>query len=413
MPAELSFRNGRSAVAFAVGMALGASANAGVTGRPALSLSGYGTLGMVHASDRTADYSSSSMKASGAGYTRRWSPDVDSRLGAQLDVAQGHWSGVLQVVSEQNLGGDWRPHVEWANIKYQLTPDLALRVGRIALPLFLMADYRKVGYAYQWVRPPVELYGALPITSSNGVDVTWRFGTGAVRHTSQAFFGRDSRGLTPSVHLDAQRLAGLSHTVETGALTARLSVLTTELTLDIGKELFSGLEMAGSQGAMLAQRYAVDHKRASLASFGLSYDPGSWFVTAEAGHSHTSSFLGKNTAVYMGGGVRVGQFTPYAGYARVRSGIPTWDAGLPVVPGRATILNSLNSGLNSLLQTIPVQSTVSAGVRWDVHPNFALKAQVERVTPQDGSRGTLINTQPDFVSGRPLQVASLALDFVF
>lgn len=395
-------------------MALASGAQAGDTDRPALALSGFGTVDMVHANTDTADFASSVMKSSGAGYSQRWSANVDSRLGVQLDLFPGQrLSGVLQMVSEQNLDGNYAPRVEWANLKYQVTPDLAVRAGRIALPLFLMADYRKVGYAYQWVRPPVELYGGLPITSSDGVDLTGRFSTGEVRHTSQLFFGSDSRGLTATTHLQARRVAGFSHTVETGPLTARLSVLTTELTLDIGQDLFSGLQMAGDQGARLAERYAVNHKRASLASFGLSWDPGDWFVTAEAGHSHTSSFLGKTSALYMGGGLRIGAFTPYTGFARVRAETPTHDAGLPVVPGRAPLLANLNTGLNSLLQTIPAQTTVSAGVRWDVHANVDLKAQCERVTARDGSRGMLINTQPGFESGHPLYVTSLALDFVF
>ena len=55
---------------------------------------------------------------------------------------------MLQVVSEQRLDRSYRPIVEWANIKYQATPDLSLRFGRIALPMFLAADYRKIGYAY-------------------------------------------------------------------------------------------------------------------------------------------------------------------------------------------------------------------------------------------------------------------------
>ena len=80
-------------------------------------------------------------------------------------------AGVL-LISEQRLDNTYRPRVEWANLKYQVTPELALRVGRIALPMFLTADYRKVGYAYPWVRPPVEGYGSLPISSSDGVDAT-------------------------------------------------------------------------------------------------------------------------------------------------------------------------------------------------------------------------------------------------
>jgi len=52
-------------------------------------------------------------------------------------------------------------------------------------------------------------------------------------------------------------------------------------------------------------------------------------------------------------------------------------------------------------------------VRWDFLPDYALKLQYERLRPTGGSSGTLINVQPGFVSGHPLHVVSLALDFVF
>ena len=63
--------------------------------------------------------------------------------------------------------------------------------------------------------------------------------------------------------------------------------------------------------------------------------------------------------------------------------------------------DALNAGLNGLLAvTVSQQSTFSAGLRWDALPDVAFKLQVDRVRPRDGSRGTLINVQPDFRSGR-------------
>jgi hypothetical protein len=69
--------------------------------------------------------------------------------------------------------------------------------------------------------------------------------------------------------------------------------------------------------------------------------------------------------------------------------------------------------LNGLLRTIAIQQTGSIGVRWDFMPNRAVKLQYDRVSPQDGSSGTLINVQPGFESGHPIHVLSAALDFVF
>lgn len=398
-------------------MACCALATAADTAGPGFALSGFGTLGFVHSNERQADYTSSVLKASGAGYSRAWSPAPDTRLGAQLDVTlDRHWSGVLQVVSEQHLDRRYKPRIEWANVKYQVTPELAVRAGRIALPMFLAADYRKIGYTEPWVRQPVEVYGALPLYSSDGADMTWRWSTGALRHTTQAFYGHTAMGLTERTHLDARRITGFSQTLETGALTARVAAITADLTLDIGRPLFDGYDTLGPAGDALAERYEVDHKRATIVSFGAAYDPGRWFVRAEAGRTLTDSFIGKTSMVYAGGGLRRGAFTPYAGYARVRADSPTSDPGLPATgmsPARAAYVANLNNGLNALLKTVPAQSSISCGLRWDFRPNFALTAQVDRVTPRDGSRGTLINTQPGFVSGHPLQVASMALDFVF
>ena len=52
-------------------------------------------------------------------------------------------------------------------------------------------------------------------------------------------------------------------------------------------------------------------------------------------------------------------------------------------------------------------------MRWDCTTDVALKLQFDRVTPLGGSRGTFINVQPGFRSGRSVNVASAVLDFVF
>lgn len=383
---------------------------------PAWKLSGFGTLGAVYASTRDADFTASVLRADGAGHTQAWSPDVDSRLGAQLDLALGAWSGVLQVVSEQRLDGSYRPHLEWANLKYQLTPDLAVRAGRIALPVFLGAESRKVGYTIPWVRPPVEVYGALPVSSSDGLDATWRWSTGPVLHATQVFAGRTDQNLHNGLRIQAGRIVGLSHSIERGALSARLSAAGARLDTAIGEELFAILRGFGPQGSRLADRYEIRDKRVSMVSAGMSYDPGAWFVTAECGRTRTDSLLGGGTSAYVGAGLRRGALTPYAGYAQVRADVPTHDPGLALEglpPPLAAAASQVNAGLNGYLATIPVQSTWSAGLRWDAATNIALKLQYDRVRPREGTRGSLINNQPGLRPDHAVHVGSVALDFVF
>jgi hypothetical protein len=381
------------------------------------SLSGFGTASLVHSSERNADFTNTVLKVNGAGFTKSWSRNVDSRLGAQLDLAlDKQWQAVLQVVAEQGVDGSYRPHVEWFNIKYQITPDLSVRLGRIALPIFLAADYRKAGYAYPWARTPVELYDAIPISNSDGVDATYRWRTGDVKHVTQASFGSTDIKITMMARAKARKLAGLSHTVELGAASARLSVMTTDLSVDLVRDLFNGFRQFGQPGVAIADKYDVIHKRADGISFGANYDPGDWFVMGEIARLNARSFLGDKVALYGSAGYRFTSLTPYVTYAHVWSKGSVTDPGLSLVglpPPLAAAAGQLNYGLNSILATIAVQSTRTAGVRWDFARNMALKLQLDRLQPAAGSTGTLLNVQPAYRPGTTINVTSVALDFVF
>ena len=397
----------------------GAGAPSGVSPSlsPSLSVSGFGTVGLVHSSASHADFTSSVLKKNGAGASGRWSPDVDTRLGLQLDLALSkRWSAVLQVVSEQDLDNSYRPRVEWANIKYQVTPELALRVGRMALPMFLAAEYRKVGYIYPWVRPPVEAYGSMPFTSGDGADVNYSWSLGPLRNVSQVFYGYADIGLGKPRRAYGRHITGLAHTSDWGALSVRASVIDTEATTDIAGELFHAFDAFGPAGAAITRAYAIDHKRFTVASLGVNYDPGRWFAMAEASRTLTHSLLGATRSMYASAGWRQDNFTPYLTWSRVHAASATSDPGLPLAglpPALAARGVALNQLLNGILGTIPEQTSSSAGVRWDLRTNMALKLQYDRVTPRRGSRGTLINPTPDFVSGRTTHVASVALDFVY
>jgi hypothetical protein len=398
-----------------LGMTLTA-AHADDSASPNWSLRGFGSAGVAYSNNDDADYTSSILKANGVGYSHHWSTALDSRLGAQLNVGlDARWSAVVQVVAEQRLSNAFTPAIEWANVSYQASPDLSLRFGRIALPMFLAADYRRIGYAYPWARTPVEVYGAVTLTSSDGIDATYRWNLGGVKNVTQVFYGGTVMHL-PTTRVDARKLAGFSHSIEYRAASARISMLSTEMTVDMGHELFDTLRQFGPQGIALADRYQVDHKHATEIRVGASYDPGSWFAMGELGTFRSRSFLGRSTSLYASAGYRVGDFTPYLGYARVRATSPTTEPGLDLAgmpPAMAPTAAMLNGYLGEVLSTIPIQRTFSIGTRWDCATDVALKLQFDRVKPLAGSHGSFMHVQPGFRSGRGIDVASAVLDFVF
>lgn len=378
---------------------------------------GFGTLGVARSNGDQADFTANYLSPGAVGYSRQWSATVDSRVGVQAGVDFNRdWSAVVQLVSERTLRNGDAPAVEWAYVQYRATPDLSLRAGRITLPLFLAGDYRKAGYALPWVRPPVELYGAIPLSSSDGADLSYRWQTGAANHLTQFFYGRTDIPVTPLVRAQAHGLTGVSHTATAGPLTLRASVLRADLSVDLARALFDGLRQFDGQGEALADQYQLNPKHAYVATLGFNYDPGRWFAMGEIARMNAHSYMGDKTAAYLSTGYRYRDLTPYLIYAVSRPNVPNSVAGLDLAGQPAQRMAAgaqLNGGLNQLLAAIARQNTVSAGVRWDFRPGYALKLQYDRILPQSGSTGTLINVQPGFRAGQPVSLFSAAVDFVF
>lgn len=105
---------------------------------------------------------------------------------------------MVQVLSRDDANGNFKPDVEWANLKYQFTSDFAVTLGRILLPTYERSDIQNVGYALPWIRIPVEINYTNTAEHSDGLEVLYRVQTGAVTQNLQAQWGRTTRTM-PSV----------------------------------------------------------------------------------------------------------------------------------------------------------------------------------------------------------------------
>lgn len=390
--------------------------------QPSLSFSGYGTLGMVHSDNDQADYLVDAFKPNGPGFTREWSADVDSRIGGQVTALLApRVSAVVQVLARQRHDDTYKPVVEWANVKYEVTPDFSVRAGRVVLPIFMVTDSRRVGYANVWVRPPVEVYSMVPVTSSDGADASYRLTAGDLVNTLQVTAGRSDSRFPSAMGIDsgeakARRLIAGVASVEHGFATVRLSYGRASLTVDTYDPLFEAFRQFGPQGAAIADRYDVKDRLVTFAGIGASYDPGAWFAMGEWAKFDTRSILGSRSSWYVSAGRRFGSITPYATYARTQSERSTSDPGLSLAglpPSLAPAAAGLNATLNAQLVRVPVQRTASLGVRWDFLRNAALKIQYDDVRPKAPSAGTFGRVQPQFHPGTRVRLFSAAVDFVF
>jgi hypothetical protein len=387
-------------------------------GASMFSVSAFGTLGEVYSSEDKADFTSSIFQPNGAGFTHEWSASVDSRIGAQVAATfTPQLSGVVQIVAQQNTGGNYLPHVQWANLTYQFTPDLSIRAGRTLLPAFMLSEVGLVAYSYPWVRPPPEVYNLEPLTSNNGGDVSYRLHVGTWTSTFQASAGENDTSLPASAGGGdgKEDCWGISYSLEHGPLNVRITYLYTRLTLNALDQFFDAFRQFGPQGTAIANEYDADNKLVDNVGIGVAYDPGRWFVMSEGGIADTHSALGKKTGWYVSSGYRFGKLTPYLTYAQAKAdNLSAPGLTVAAVPSYlAGEASGLNAGLNSILSTKPVQSTLSFGARWDFMRNVDLKVQLDHIRVGAGSTGNLVNPQPGFQLGPVLNVLSTNIDFVF
>ncbi|TAL20745.1 MAG: porin [Aquabacterium sp.] len=379
--------------------------------------SAFGTLGFAHSSDDKSDFVGDIFQPNGAGKTSRWSLNPDTRLGGQIDaIFNDQWSAVLQLVSKHQYDGTFRPMVEWANVKWRITPAFSLRAGRIAAPSYLLSESRFVGYANPWVRPPVEAYSVLSITSNDGIDATYRHAIGSAQNTIQAYFGTSTAKLT-SGDVKSKPAWGLNDTVELGSLTMRIGYTNVALDANLPSltPLFNGMAgyaafvpAAATQVSNLTNKYKLDDMKLSAISLGATYDPGQWFLMSEVIMFKGDGFLSDSTSWYVSAGYRFGTFTPYITHSRTQAHIEH-ETGI-TFPGASGI----NDGINQTLrQFTPTQKTSSIGLRWDFQKNLALKTQYDYTQLGKNSNGRMRVAAGDPPASRNINVFSVVLDFVF
>lgn len=380
----------------------------------------FGTLGLVHSSEDQADFTRSILVPYGAGATDTLSPKVDSVLAGQLTAHfTPRLSAVVQVVSEYRYDDSWTPRLEWANLKYELTPDLAVGVGRIASPIFMLTDTRRLSYALPWIRPPIEVYELYPVTSNDGVNALWTSRIGDTTHVFEVSYGRSdskySRNGQSGVAEARQQLI-LRSTLERGALSVHLGFSPAELTLPEYQPLFDAFRQFGPQGDAIADRYQPLSRDTRYLGIGATYDPGRWFVMGEWAEVKFDGVLSSRSGGYLSAGVRRGQFTPYVIWAETG---PTRQRALQVLdletlpPESRAAAAALNAQLAFVVADVPEQETFSLGTRWDFATSLCLKLQYDHTNLAAGNRGTLANFQPGFVPGGKVNLLGLSVSFVW
>lgn len=393
---------------------------------PTVKVSGFGTGALTWSDTDQAEFARPN-QTSGAGKQPR--TGVDSNLGLQASVEVNPWlSGTVQGLVRKDAEEGYGADLAWAFAKFKLSDRFSVRVGRMGLPVFMISDYRNVGYANTMVRPPAEVYSQVPFDSIDGIDGTFQHSIGATSVTAQLALGRTKAALNAAgsvVHLQTELVSALNLVAENGPLTVRVGHARTKASIDDSTSLnalLGGLRGAGAgyhfaQLAPLADALSVSNKQFSFSSAGAILDWNQLLLQGEYAKRKSDSYVNDTTSWYLMAGYRIGKFLPYASHASLksdRSVTNTVPAACPAgYPAACTpTMQALSAGVTrvSSTGTQGQQSTDTIGVRWDFYRSAALKVQIDRVSPQHG-QGLFVMPAASF-SG-PVTVGAVAVDFVF
>ena len=301
----------------------------------------------------------------------------DTILGLQLSKQVNDKTTVTgQLVSRG--ADDYGTESAWAYASYAVSDDLDVRLGRIRVPFFYYSDFLEVGYAYDWVRPPSEVYSS-PFSSIDGTDLNYRFALGDWDNSVQVYYGRYSR---IGSGVDLKNFAGLALTSATGDLTFRASYHRLEIETD-GTGSFGTVNVGAAAVIDTTLRAALNPTNNAaldadidqavidftltgqeLGFYGLAagYDNGDVSAIAEYTQSFSESpFFPAVTTTLVKVGKRFNDFVGHLSYAATE--------------------NELDSGLDGTIQKSlgfeDKQSSIIAGLRYDYDTSTALKLEVQ------------------------------------
>ena len=412
------------ALAASVLLVLATAGKASPVAAEDLRLSGFGTLG--YSRDNRADLAATrdiSQKPQG-GYAAGPSWVMDSRLGAQLEYRLlTDVDLVGQVVLRDHFQASVDASIELAYLAVRPQSQTDIRLGRINYDAFLMSDHRNVGYAYTWVRPPLEFYGWIPIFSIDGADAAYNIDTGDAHWRIKAQAGRSKLSIPIGDGYDfrANNMLGLSLTRQTSlwrlkAAYSRFSIGSevpafAPAHAGLDQVIAAAIPQVSAEAAMLRQKFSFKDARISYATLGAVYDDGAWISQAELGKSTaTADVVPSASMAYASVGRRFGAWTPYLALSASRPDRGSYSAAANWGAFNAALRDPVIFNLNT---TRIDQETLTLGSRWDFHRQAALKLQWDGVTIKPSGYGLWWRNLA--INGQQSRVSQLSatLDFVF
>ncbi|MFY0639544.1 MAG: hypothetical protein JXR16_00765 [Bermanella sp.] len=314
-------------------------------------------------------------------------------------------------------GSNYNTEAAWAFVTYNATKDIDIRMGRLRIPFFYYSEFLEVGYAYNWVRTPSDVY-SLPFSSFDGADITKRFSFGRFDGSVKLNYGRFTETIDlygDNYEADLTNIVGIVAELNRGDFGFRLSAQQAEVTFDMDKgdgqfdaaagrfvsdsgRLVDDLR-ANAIGAIansafndaqkeeLKEEFTFDAHKANFYDAAFTYNNGTYGLVAEANSIiYESALLMDIDAWLVSVSRRISDVTLHATYSTSKSDFDSGNAGL-------------------IQKQLPLHGedvSMILGARYDYSSGTALKFEVEHHDEkihlnQDGNSGMLYSVAVDMI----------------
>ncbi|MFZ6861303.1 hypothetical protein ACO0K7_01575 [Undibacterium sp. Ji67W] len=359
------------------------------------SISGFGTLGIVHNDTRQVDVIRDLSQNNGVGYTRQTDVGMDSNLGLQVDGRLSDTlDGAIQVISRRNPD-QFRPQLSWAYLRYLPNDDLSIRTGRLGFDVYMLADSKNVGYSYIWIRPPIDFFGSLIVSYFDGADaklsrniddgkVTLKFYGGITREKIE------TGNLNQILSLAGSKLLGghIEFEEDHWAIRASYSALKIaneypRLTSTLARLQSPDYQIFIPNGAVIANQLSLKEKIVRYASLGIVYGNGPFLGQFMLNDIHSDSLIIPHSiAAFLTLSYRIRKWTPYTSLSAARP--IDGSTQLAISPDMPQAVSTLITRINRrVIGQENSQTSLSYGIRYDVTNGSNIKIQIDHIRNDD------------------------------
>ena len=365
--------------------------------------------------------------------------DNDTILGGQLSA---EFTSSLSVTGQVVARGfaldnstNYQPTLDWLYLTYDVTPELRVRLGRLATPFYSVSEYFEIGAAYPWVRPPLDVYepAMSPIKNFNGVSVVLRTNWNDWYVLSQLFTGQEENK-TAVYDINIHRVSGLNFSFSKHYFSLRIASILANVSLNIFDTQETLTTLRGLPAAFaldevtnaeeisainsIIEIFESNRIKHQYSSIGLEWDNETWFIYSEYNRlASEEGFTPDGEGAYITIGYRFDNFTPYFTRGDIRSllGQELKDMAVKeLLTSESAILNTIGSEVLGVTRTNRrYQRSYALGLRYDFSDAMSLKIEAQKVNSERNTTGLFSSKDEAIIQAPEINVYSIVLDMVF